>query len=416
MQHHASASAQPRRVKVKDRRGIYYRAGRDGRRRYEITFRDSEGRQRWKVVPGGLKDAEAALGEVRARMRRGERVAPARVSFAEVADMWQATLGELRPRTREDYARALRVHVLPRFGRMRASEITEDHVATFIGEMRDRGYAGWTIRAQLTPLGRALSWAARRGIIGTNPLTRLERGERPSVERTEMRILSRDEIAAMLAAADVSSRPLLATAVFTGARLGELLGLTWANVDFDAGALRIRRQLDRGGERVDVKTRQAVREIILMPGLGRLLREHRLRSPFSADGDLVFPSRTGAGLDRTVARGALARAMRSARLDGVDKPRLRFHDLRHTFASLLVAQGENVVFVSRQLGHASPDITLKVYAHLFDAAEHAERASAALQESFGNVLETNGGEEWRSGGPAIGSLVPFQSAPAAGGD
>jgi integrase len=63
------------------------------------------------------------------------------------------------------------------------------------------------------------------------------------------------------------------------------------------------------------------------------------------------------------------------------------HDCRHTFASLLIAQSANVVFVSRQLGHASPDITLRVYAHLFDRAEHAERASAALEAGFGAMLE-----------------------------
>ncbi len=78
--------------------------------------------------------------------------------------------------------------------------------------------------------------------------------------------------------------------------------------------------------------------------------------------------------------------MRQAGLDDSNHPTLRFHDLRHTFASLLIAQGMTVVFVSRQLGHASPDITLRVYAHLFDSAEHAERASAMLEASFGSVI------------------------------
>jgi integrase len=67
-------------------------------------------------------------------------------------------------------------------------------------------------------------------------------------------------------------------------------------------------------------------------------------------------------------------------------PKLRFHDLRHTFASLLIAEGANVVFASRQLGHASPDITLRVYAHLFDRLEHAARAGDALEAGFATVL------------------------------
>lgn len=84
------------------------------------------------------------------------------------------------------------------------------------------------------------------------------------------------------------------------------------------------------------------------------------------------------------------RALKAAGLAADDRPRLRFHDLRHTFASLLIAEGANVVFVSRQLGDANPRITLGVYAHLFDAAEHGERAREALERSFGRVAAVGG--------------------------
>lgn len=84
---------------------------------------------------------------------------------------------------------------------------------------------------------------------------------------------------------------------------------------------------------------------------------------------------------RNVARRGLGSALDRAKLEHI-----RWHDLRHTFASLLVAEELNVVFVSRQLGHASPDITLRVYAHLFDRSEHARRASEALEEGFGGLL------------------------------
>jgi integrase len=105
-------------------------------------------------------------------------------------------------------------------------------------------------------------------------------------------------------------------------------------------------------------------------------------------------------LERRAAVGRLERRVAASKastagLDPQAKPNLRFHDLRHTFASLLVAQGSNVVFISRKLGHASADITLKVYAHLFDAAEDAERATSALEQGFaaaldGNHMETEG--------------------------
>jgi integrase len=209
-----------------------------------------------------------------------------------------------------------------------------------------------------------------------------------------MRTLTREEIGKLLGAADQAHRALLATAVFTGLRLGELLGLTWANVDFEASTVQVRRQLARTGGRVEPKTPQAVRDVILMPALARMLREHRLGSRFAQPEDFVFASGQGRGLGQSVARKALARAKKQAKLDGGDKTPLRVHDLRHCFASLLIAQGSNVVFVSRQLGHGDASITLKVYAHLFDAAEHAQRASAELEASFGGML---GGNQVESG-------------------
>lgn len=95
---------------------------------------------------------------------------------------------------------------------------------------------------------------------------------------------------------------------------------------------------------------------------------------------------------------------------------MRTHDLRHTLASMLIAQGANVVFVSRQLGHASPDITLRVYAHLFAGAEHADRTRAALEASFGTVLERTGGDTRRNPGGAEGGEVARLRRSATGGD
>lgn len=417
----ATASPPPRRVKVKDRRGIYYRVGADGKRRYEITFSDSSGRQRWKSIAGGLKDAEAALSEVKGKLARGERVTPTKATFEQVAAAWLATQSELRPRTRDAYESALRVHLLPRFAHRKIAQLNEDHVALLIAEMRGEGKAAWTIRATLTPLHRTFGYAVRRGLIAANPMDRLERGERPSVGRREMRILNRKEIGVLLEHSHEDHKPLLATATFTGLRLGELLGLTWDNVAFDAGVVKVRRQLDRAGDRVEPKTGQAVRDVVLMPALARVLKEHRLRSRFASDEDLVFASSIGRGLDHTVPRRALGRAVKAAGLDGGDRPKLRFHDLRHTFASLLIAGGGNVVFVSRQLGHSSPDITLRVYAHLFDAAEHAQRASSALEAGFGAVLdgkemESSGGNAPQTAAPVTGENVARLPASAAHGN
>jgi integrase len=124
-----------------------------------------------------------------------------------------------------------------------------------------------------------------------------------------------------------------------------------------------------------------------MPSLSRLLKAHKLASRHSPPSGFVFATSTGRPLSwRNLTRRGLEAAVKRAGLDATGRRKLRFHDCRDTFASLLIAEGFDVVFVSRQLGHASPTITLSIYADLFDRARHAEQATAKLEASFGSML------------------------------
>src|SRR5262249_12941174 len=122
------------------------------------------------------------------------------------------------------------------------------------GRTEPKPYSAYTIRGVLTLLTGMLNTAVMRGHIAQSPMLRLERSERPVVEDREMRILEKTEIDALLAAAKEEHLPLLSTAIFTGVRLSELLGLVWADVDLDAGVIRVRQQLGREGQRVAPKT------------------------------------------------------------------------------------------------------------------------------------------------------------------
>lgn len=119
---------------------------------------------------------------------------------------------------------------------------------------------------------------------------------------------------------------------------------------------------------------------------------------------------------RNVTRRAFAAAVDRAELDVNGKRRPAFHVLRPTFGSLLIYQGEDVVYVSRQMGHSSPKVTLDIYARLFNAREHADRARARMESTFGNLLETSGGEQWRTQRAAETRKVAQLRASATGGD
>jgi integrase len=179
-------------------------------------------------------------------------------------------------------------------------------------------------------------------------------------------------------------------------RLSELLGLVWDDVDLERGCVHIRAQLSRAhngcpARRVAPKTRAAVRQIPVTRQLARLLRERRLASTRSAGSHWVFSTRNGTPLSqRNVQRSALHYAADAAGLR-IDRARLRFHDLRHTFAShLIIDLGLDVVQVSRILGHACPSTTLDIYAHMFDEARHAADVRSRMAGSaFAGLLEND---------------------------
>jgi integrase len=217
--------------------------------------------------------------------------------LAEYAATWLESIrGLVRPRTYEGYAYRLERHILPRFGQRRLDEIGVDDILALIGELREGGYSGWSIRSILTPLSRLFSHAVRRDVIPVSPISKLDRTERPTVWKREQRVLNSDEIPRILDAATPRYRTLIATAILTGLRQSELLGLRWRNIDFEEEIIRVRSALDRHGNDVPPKTEHAVRDVILIPTLATILREHRETSPFKSADDYVFASRVGTPL------------------------------------------------------------------------------------------------------------------------
>lgn len=400
-------------------RGIYRRLAADGKPAYEIGYRDSDGRQRWQRVEGGIKAARTARADVMARMGKGARVAPApRLTFGEAVERWQeAQAASLRPATQATYSASLRTHLLPRWERRRLDSIDVDDVARLIEDMRTVGRKAWTIRASLTVAGRVFDFARRRlGWAGQNPVRLLDRSERPRSDQRERRVLEGEELERLIGAADERYRALFAFAAGTGARLGETLGIKWRSLDLEAGSASITHQLDRQGSYVELKTARSRRTIELPASLVSMLRAHKLESPSSGADEYVFSARTGGALEhRNVAGRALGRAVKRAGLEPDGAPRLTFHALRHGFASAWIAAGGDLVELSAHLGHRDPAITASTYSHEFEKAARSDARRARLDGMFGSALEANGrSEAQETGEPANAEVVDMQGRRSAG--
>ena len=387
-----------RRVRIAP--NLYQRPS-DGK--FEIGFSDSGGRWRIKTLRARNKtEARAERDLFLSKLRAGQVAAPTEITLAEVAAEYVAMLeasvlsGDRSARTLERYMDHLDGHILPELGQIQVQKLTADALAAFMRDRQATGLSSWTRKGMLTPLGRVLSLAVRRGYLSENPLRRLEPDELPKGKaKDEPRVLDRDEIGRLLAEASELYMPALATKVFSGLRAMELLGLCWSCVDFDRGVITVRHQLTRASKGtparlVELKTRGARRDVVLLPELAELLREHRrhaFQRGLAREHDYVFVTGEGTAVNyRNFATRGLTKAADRAELNVDGKPELTPHDLRHTFGSHLVRQGTDVVTVSRQMGHARPSITLDVYSHEFADVQHRHSIEAKLTSAFGGII------------------------------
>jgi integrase len=303
-----------------------------------------------------------------------------------------AQRGNLAPKTVEVYQWALDKWVVPNLGQRYVSELTIDDVARLVARMKSEGKKAWTIRAVLTPLSRMMSHAVRGGLAASNPVRGLDKSERPKGDQRQMRILSSEEIGRLLAIplrsrSDMSYfeaaqpkpplsdhwRPLITFLLFTGMRISEALNVRWEDVSLEDGTVTVRESKTLAG---------TGRSVILIPALTSILRRERLRSAYSAPQDYVFPNMKGGMLNRHYILGKVLKPACVAA--GI--PHTTLHELRHTFASILIGQGNDPTLVSEQLGHANPSITMSIYAKLFDSKARKDEARDKLQTAFGGLL------------------------------
>lgn len=363
--------------------GSIYRR-KDGRWAGEVFLGYSEDGRRLRKQVYGKTQAEVLekLRDVQLQLHQdGQIFEPSTMLLGDYLQEWLEQIKHSRRLTTYgNYERAVRLHITPVIGRVPLAKLTALHIQRLYTSMADNGYSPSTIRVAHAALMLALGKAVQWGLIQSNPA---ERADVPRRERTEMKYLTPQQVQRFLASLQGShDLPFLATAVLTGLRLGELTGLQWDCVDLQKGTVSVVQTLHcRKGEQYilgEPKTSASRRTVPLPASLAQILKVHRLsqlerrlqmgerwKDPLG----LVFTREDGRPITPKAAHWALKRALERAGL-----PLLRMHDLRHTYATLLLSQGTHIKVASALLGHASVQITLDLYSHIIPGMDQQSAA------------------------------------------
>jgi integrase len=275
----------------------------------------------------------------------------------------------LRPTTRRQYARHIDQYWTPAIGRVELVKLTPLHIEQAMAGLTARGLSATTVRSARTTLRAALAGAMRDGKVRRNVAALVKP---PQADRPEMHALSAEQVGRLVdATQDDEYGPLFTLAVSSGLRLGELVGLSWYDIDLEARQLTVKRaafQRDDGAYDFGQPKTKGSRRTVMLPALAiDALRRQKARqaaarlaagSAWQDRHSLVFTDAVG----RPVVPGHVSKAFRSV-ADRLGLP-VRFHDLRHTAATLMLAAGVPMKVVSETLGHASIVVTADVYAHV----------------------------------------------------
>ena len=343
-------------------------------------------RQLWRSVKGPKRDADALLAQLVHQRETGIDAPPGRLTVAEFLQRWLTSYAKpnTAPKTYQRYEELVRIHIVPVLGEVPLSKLRPLHVQAVYREVNRKGRSARTALHCHRVLREALQHAVKWQLLSRNPADAVDA---PRAERYEIPALEADEVRRLLSVAeDNRLGTLIHLAVMTGLRMGELLGLRWRDVDLEHGAIAVRQTcqwLPRQGFIFrSPKTYRSARPVSVPDGIVERLREHRasqLEKRLAAGSayeshDLVFANALGTPIHPNTLRDAWIKVAAKAGL------KLRFHDLRHIHASLLLQQGVHPKVVSERLGHSAVGITLDTYSHVVPSldAEVANRLEEML--------------------------------------
>jgi len=338
----------------------------------QYAVHTAEGRKRKTVYAKTRKEVAAKLVKVLSNREDGLTFDAKNLTLGKYLDLWlkDSVQDTVRLTTYQGYERNARLHIKPALGRIKLDRLTPVHVRGLYRERMEAGLSHRMVQLVHTTLHKALKQAVNDGLIPRN-VTEAVKAPRPV--KKEMQALNPEQARALLGEAHGHRlEALYALAVTTGMRQGELLGLKWEDVDLEARTIRIRRTLSTamgGGISFNppktAKSRRSIRLTELAVSSLKWHRKAQLEERMKLAGlwkdhDLVFTTGVGTPMSRA---DLITRSFKPL-LKKAELPDIRFHDLRHTCATLLLGRGVHVKLVQELLGHSTIAVTLDTYSHV----------------------------------------------------
>jgi integrase len=354
---------------------------------FELRYHD-HGKVRTATFHGSKREAERELRRLLSLVDTNQHPNdPDKLSLAQWLDRWLAQVkGEVAPRTHLRYGQLMRLHVMPRIGSLPLARLTVADIQGLYSGLAGTDLAPQTRKHVALVLTNALNRAVEQRIISNSPVQPLRR-RMPRVERAEMRFLDSAQSQQLLSTARGESLyPAILLGLATGARRNEILALKWSRVDLDRGTILIADSLEQIGASIRTKPPKSGKPRTVVLGAGAIEELRRIRLDQAegllrlgvrqdsetliccrGDGSMLTPSKLSDGFRTLIRKSGL--------------PLVRFHDLRHSHASQLLAAGVNIKVVAERLGHTDPAVTLRVYSHLMPDAQ--AEAAAKIDAIFG---------------------------------